>query len=112
MKREVLELCYRVFLRENFEGLEPELKPKTDRGKSFLHFTEREGESLAHYALFQALEEERQSVHSLDDLGRLAGALPISDDRKPWKSFGVGRCRGYDSFNICNGLPRNSCSRW
>lgn len=61
-KREVLELCYRTFLRDNFEGVEPELKPKTDRGKSFLHFTEREGESLAHYALFQALEEERQSA--------------------------------------------------
>ena len=61
-KREILELCYRVFVREHFEGLEPELKPKTDRGKSFLHFTEREGESLTHYALFQALEEERQSV--------------------------------------------------
>jgi 4-alpha-glucanotransferase len=63
-KREVLELCYRVFLRDNFEGIEPELKATTDRGRSFLHFTEREGESLAHYALFQALEEERQSVSS------------------------------------------------
>ena len=61
-KREVLDLCYQVFLRENFEGVEPELKPKTDRGRSFQHFTEREGESLAHYALFQALEEDRQST--------------------------------------------------
>src|SRR6185437_4961474 len=63
-KREVLELCYRIFLRENFDGVEPELKPKTDRGRSFHCFTEREGESLVHYALFQALEEERQSASS------------------------------------------------
>jgi 4-alpha-glucanotransferase len=63
-KHEVLEICYRTFLRDNFEGVEPELKPKTDRGKSFRHFTEREGESLAHYALFQALEEERPSASS------------------------------------------------
>ncbi len=63
-KREVLDLCYRIFLRDHFEGVEPELKPKTDRGKSFLHFTEQEGESLEQYALFQALEEERQSAPS------------------------------------------------
>jgi 4-alpha-glucanotransferase len=64
VKREVLELCYRVFVRYNFEGVEPELKPITDRGRHFQHFTEREGESLAHYAVFQALEEERQSACS------------------------------------------------
>jgi 4-alpha-glucanotransferase len=63
-KREVLELCYRTFLRDNFEGVEPELTPMTDRGRSFQRFTEQEGESLAHYALFQALEEERQSALS------------------------------------------------
>jgi 4-alpha-glucanotransferase len=62
-KREVLELCYRAFLRDNFEGVEPELKPTTDRGRSFHLFTEREGKSLAHYALFQALEEEQQAAH-------------------------------------------------
>ncbi len=60
VKREVLELCYRAFLRDNFNGVEPELKPTTDRGRSFQHFTEREGKPLQHYALFQALEEERQ----------------------------------------------------
>ena len=32
IKREVLELCYRTFLREHFEGDDPELKPKTERG--------------------------------------------------------------------------------
>jgi 4-alpha-glucanotransferase len=60
-KREVLELCYQVFLRNNFDGDEPALTPTTDRGRSFHRFTEREGGSLADYALFQALEEERQS---------------------------------------------------
>ncbi len=43
VKREVLELCYQVFVRDNFEGVEPELKPMTDRGRHFQHFTEREG---------------------------------------------------------------------
>ena len=62
VKREVLELCYQVFVRDNFEGVEPELKPMTDRGRHFQHFTEREGKSLAYYAVFQALEEERQSA--------------------------------------------------
>lgn len=61
-KREVLELCYRTFLRDNFEGVEPELKPTTDRGKKFHCYTEREGKSLAHYALFQALEEEQSTA--------------------------------------------------
>ncbi|OQW37796.1 MAG: hypothetical protein A4E19_12290 [Nitrospira sp. SG-bin1] len=61
-KREVLELCYRTFLQDNFEGAEPDLKPRTDRGRSFHRFAEREGESLTQYALFQALEEWRQSA--------------------------------------------------
>lgn len=60
IKREVLELCYRAFLREHFEGDEPELKPMTERGRDFHRFTEREGDSLADYALFQTLEESRQ----------------------------------------------------
>lgn len=62
VKREVLELCYQTFLRDNFEGAEPELTPITDRGRSFSQYTEREGPSLIHYAAFQALEEERQSA--------------------------------------------------
>ena len=61
-KRAVLDLCYRAFLRENFEGIEPELKPKTARGWFFHHYVKREGEPLVQYALFQALEDERQSV--------------------------------------------------
>ena len=64
LKREVLELCYRAFIRDNFDGVEPELHPTTDRGRTFQHFTEQEGESLARYALFQALEESCQSAQS------------------------------------------------
>lgn len=61
VKREVLELCYCAFLREHFEGDEPELKPTTERGRAFHQFVEREGESLTSYGLFQALEESRQA---------------------------------------------------
>jgi 4-alpha-glucanotransferase len=63
-KRHILDLCCRAFLRDNFTGMEPELKPTTPRGWSFHRFLEREGESLAHYALFQALEEAHQSMQS------------------------------------------------
>jgi 4-alpha-glucanotransferase len=65
VKRTVLDLCYRAFLREHFEGEEPELTPKTKRGRSFHKFTERVGDSLAQYALFQALEEVRQSEQGI-----------------------------------------------
>lgn len=61
IKREVLELCYRAFLRDHFDGEEPELRPRTERGRSFHRFAEREGESLTSYALFQAMEESRQA---------------------------------------------------
>ncbi|MEQ1794767.1 MAG: 4-alpha-glucanotransferase [Nitrospira sp.] len=64
LKRTVLELCYRAFLRDNFEGMEPDLKPRTARGWFFHSFVQKEGESLAQYALFQALEDERQFVQS------------------------------------------------
>ncbi|MFO0707309.1 MAG: 4-alpha-glucanotransferase [Nitrospira sp.] len=63
-KHTVLELCYRAFLRDNFEGVEPDLQPKTARGWFFHAFVQREGEALLQYALFQALEEERQFVQS------------------------------------------------
>jgi 4-alpha-glucanotransferase len=63
-KRAVLDLCYRVFLRDNFEGNEPDLKPKTARGWFFHHYVQQEGEPLLQYALFQALEDERQFVQS------------------------------------------------
>ncbi|ALA57593.1 4-alpha-glucanotransferase [Nitrospira moscoviensis] len=63
-KRAVLDLCYRAFLRENFEGTEPDLTPKTARGWFFHQYVQQEGEPLAQYALFQALEDERQFVQS------------------------------------------------
>ncbi len=62
-KRAVLDLCYRAFLRDNFEGAEPDLKPKTARGWFFHQYVQQEGEALMQYALFQALEDERQFVH-------------------------------------------------
>ncbi len=61
-KRGVLDLCYRAFLRDNFEGTEPDLKPKTARGWFFHRYVQQEGEPLVQYALFQALEDERQFV--------------------------------------------------
>jgi 4-alpha-glucanotransferase len=61
-KRAVLELCYRAFLRDNFEGTEPELKPKTARGWFFHRYVQQEGDPLVQYALYQALEDERQFV--------------------------------------------------
>jgi 4-alpha-glucanotransferase len=63
-KRAVLDLCYRAFLRDNFEGTEPELRPKTARGWFFHHYVQQEGEPLVQYALFQTLEDERQFVQS------------------------------------------------
>lgn len=64
IKREVLELCYRAFVRDNFAGIEPELHPTTDRGNAFQEFVDREGESLVRYALFHVLEEAQRSVSS------------------------------------------------
>lgn len=61
-KRAVLDLCYRAFLRDNFEGTEPELKPKTARGWFFHQYVQREGEPLVQFTLFQAIEDERQFV--------------------------------------------------
>jgi 4-alpha-glucanotransferase len=65
IKREVLELCYRAFLREHVEGEEPEVQPTTERGRAFHQFVVREGESLTSYAVFQALEEEQQAEHGI-----------------------------------------------
>lgn len=65
IKREVLELCHRAFLREHWEGEEPELQPRTERGRAFHQFVAREGESLTSYAVFQALEEAQQAEHGI-----------------------------------------------
>lgn len=64
LKRTILDLCYRTFLRDNFEGTEPDLRPTTDRGRLFHSYVRNEGEPLAEYALFQALEDERHSAQS------------------------------------------------
>jgi 4-alpha-glucanotransferase len=58
-KRTVLDLCYQAFARENFEGGDLDGSPTTERGRLFLQYVREEGESLAHYALFRVLEEER-----------------------------------------------------
>jgi 4-alpha-glucanotransferase len=60
-KHEILGLCYQAFLRDNFEGVEPELMPKTARGWFFHRYLLEEGEPLMQYALFQALEEDRRA---------------------------------------------------
>ena len=59
-KREILSLCYQAFLRDNFEGTEPDLKPNTDRGRRFHQYVLEEGAPLIQYALFHVLEEERR----------------------------------------------------
>ncbi len=61
-KRTVLEICYEAFLRDNFAGAEPELKPTTARGDSFEAYVRQEGESLIQYAVFQALEEDQRAT--------------------------------------------------
>lgn len=61
-KRTLLEICYGAFLKENFEGMEPDLQPKTARGSAFHAYVRQEGEPLLQYALFQALEEDQRAV--------------------------------------------------
>jgi 4-alpha-glucanotransferase len=65
VKRTALDLCYRSFLRDNFDGGEPELKPHTERGRRFSDYVREEGAPLAHFALFQALEEDQQKMPTL-----------------------------------------------
>lgn len=62
IKRTMLDLCYRQFLRDNYDGTEPQLEPRTARGKLFDRFIRVEGEWLELYATFQALEEERRLI--------------------------------------------------
>jgi 4-alpha-glucanotransferase len=58
-KRTVLDLCAQAFVRDNFEGGDPDRSPRTERGRLFQQYVRQEGESLAHYALFRVLEDER-----------------------------------------------------
>lgn len=63
-KRAMLDLAYRQFLKDNYEGAEPALVPKTARAKLLERFIQSEGEPLELYAIFQALEEERRLIQS------------------------------------------------
>jgi 4-alpha-glucanotransferase len=61
-KRTMLDWAYRQFLRDNYSGNEPTLQPTTARGWLLERFIREEGEALEWYAIFQALEDERQLV--------------------------------------------------
>ncbi len=63
-KRVMLDLAYRQFLKDNYEGTEPLLTPKTARAKLLERFIQAEGEPLELYAIFQTLEEERRLIQS------------------------------------------------
>jgi 4-alpha-glucanotransferase len=59
-KRTMLNLAYCTFLAEAYTGEEPNLQPKTSRGRSLEKFIQSEGALLEVYAVFQSLEEERR----------------------------------------------------
>jgi 4-alpha-glucanotransferase len=63
-KRTMLDLAYRQFLKDAYSGSEPDLQPQTARAKLLDRFIVAEGEPLARYAIFQALEEERRLIQS------------------------------------------------
>jgi 4-alpha-glucanotransferase len=63
-KRTMLDLAYRKFLEEAFNGEEPNLRPKTTRAWLFERFIRSEGVNLEEYATFQTLEEERRLIQS------------------------------------------------
>ena len=63
-KRVMLDLAYRQFLKEHYDGEEPNLVPKTARAKLLERFIQSEGEPLELYAIFQTLEEERKLIQS------------------------------------------------
>lgn len=63
-KRTMLDLAYRQFLKEAYDGAEPNLEPRTARAKLLERFIQAEGEALELYAIFQTLEEERRLIQS------------------------------------------------
>ena len=63
-KRAMLDLAYRQFLKEAYDGVEPDIEPKTARAKLLERFIHSEGEPLELYATFQTLEEERRLIQS------------------------------------------------
>jgi 4-alpha-glucanotransferase len=64
LKRTMLDLAYRQFLKDNYSGVEPSLQPTSARGWLLERFIKEEGESLEQFAVFQVLEEERRLVDS------------------------------------------------
>ena len=60
----MLDLAYRQFLKEAYDGAEPNLEPRTARAKLLERFIQAEGEALELYAIFQTLEEERRLIQS------------------------------------------------
>ncbi len=65
LKRSILEPMYKQFLRDNYVGSEPSPYPKSARGWLFERYVREEGEALAQFALYQALDEERRLVQSV-----------------------------------------------
>ncbi len=63
-KRTMLDLAYRTFLKDAYEGEEPNLQPKTARAWLLERFIQSEGTPLELYATFQTLEEERRLIQS------------------------------------------------
>jgi 4-alpha-glucanotransferase len=63
-KRTMLDLAYRKFLKDAYEGEEPNLQPKTARAWLLERFIQSEGTPLELYATFQTLEEERRLIQS------------------------------------------------
>jgi 4-alpha-glucanotransferase len=61
-KRTMLDLAYRKFLTEAYNGEEPNLQPMTPRARLLERFIQSEGTPLELYATFQALEEERRLI--------------------------------------------------
>lgn len=61
-KRTMLDFAYRQFLKDNYTGTEPSLKPTSARGWVLERFIRDEGDSLERFATFQVLEEERRLV--------------------------------------------------
>lgn len=63
-KRTMLDLAYRTFLKDAYEGEEPNLRPNTARAWLLERFIQSEGTPLELYASFQTLEEERRLIQS------------------------------------------------
>lgn len=63
-KRTMLELAYRAFLKDAYNGEEPDLQPSMARAWRLERFIQAEGRPLELHATFQRLEEERRLIQS------------------------------------------------